>query len=255
MIFFVIYWIMMKELEDYEWFPRLLRRYQVDFIGAIVKWFAVYQPLTEVVKQLLRQNKLQQITDCCSGNGAPAVYMHLQLKGAVQTVLTDKFPQQLYQLTEGVVYKTESCDVTQLQPDALQLYTMYNSFHHFSSVEQEKILRQFAGKRTAFIIAEILQPDVFTFIKIVFTTTIGQLLLTPFIRPFSLLRLFFTYLLPVNIVTMTYDGIVSVLKSKTAKQYQQLAERINTAAYSITVSNLKSSTASLIYITGTPLQT
>jgi hypothetical protein len=246
---------MVKELEDYDWFPQLLRRFQVDFIGAIVKWFALYQPLTAVLKQLLQQNNLWQITDCCSGNGAPAIYMHQQLEGVVQTVLTDKFPQQLYRSAEGIVYKNESFDVTQLQPDAQQLYTMYNAFHHFSTAEQEKILHQFAGKRTAFIIAEILQPDVFTFIKIVFTTTIGQLLLTPFIRPFSLVRLFFTYLLPVNIVTMTYDGIVSVLKSKTVKQYQQLAEHINTSSYSITVGNIKGSTASLIYITGTPLQT
>jgi ubiquinone/menaquinone biosynthesis C-methylase UbiE len=246
---------MVKELEDYDWFPRLLRRFQVDFIGTIVKWFAVYQPLTVVLKQLLQQNNLRQITDCCSGSGAPAMYMQQQLKGAAQTVLTDKFPQQLYQSTEGIVYKNESFDVLQLQPDAQQLYTMYNSFHHFSTTEQEKILQQFAGKRTAFIIAEILQPNVFTLFKIVFTTTIGQLLLTPFIKPFSLVRLFFTYLLPVNIITMTYDGIVSVLKSKSVKQYQQLAERISITAYTVTVNNLKSSTASLIYITGTPLQT
>jgi hypothetical protein len=246
---------MVKELEDYDWFPRLLRRYQVDFIGAIVKWFAVYQPLTAVLKQLLQQNNLKKITDCCSGSGDPAMYMHRQLKGMVQTVLTDKFPQLLPVKVPGAEYMTESRDVLQLQPDVQQLYTMYNSFHHFSSAEQEKILQQFAGNRTAFIIAEILQPDALTFIKIVFTTTIGQLLLTPFIKPFSLLRLFFTYLLPVNIITMTYDGIVSVLKSKTVKQYRQLSEGISTSAYSITVSNLKSSTASLIYITGTPLQT
>jgi hypothetical protein len=69
---------------------------------------------------------------------------------------------------------------------------------------------------------EILQPTVFCLLKIFFTTSIGSLLLTPFILPFSLRRLFFTYIIPVNILTISLDGILSVLKSRSVKQYQNL---------------------------------
>jgi hypothetical protein len=48
------------------------------------------------------------------------------------------------------------------------------------------------------------------------------LVFTPFIRPLSLRRIFFTYILPVNLITITYDGIISVLKSRTADQYRSL---------------------------------
>jgi hypothetical protein len=48
------------------------------------------------------------------------------------------------------------------------------------------------------------------------------LVLTPFIRPFSLKRMIFTYIIPINIITITFDGIVSVLKSRSVKQYQGL---------------------------------
>jgi hypothetical protein len=255
MIFFVIYWIMVKELEDYDWFPRLLRRQQVDFIGNVVKWFKIYQPLVPVLRQMLQQHKLQSVTDCCSGSGEPAVWIHGQLSGAVQTTLTDKFPQLLAAKVPGVEYITESRDILQLQPDAQQLYTMYNAFHHLSTTEQEKILQQFAGKRTAFIIAEILQPGIPAFLQVLFTATVGQLLLAPFVKPFSLARLFFTYLLPINIITVTYDGIISVLKSKTASQYSKLTSSFNTTGYSIAVNTIRSSTAKIIYITGTPLHT
>jgi len=59
------------------------------------------------------------------------------------------------------------------------------------------------------------------------TTTIGCLLLTIFIKPFSLIRLLFTYILPVNILTITYDGMISVLKSRSLKQYQTLLNNPN----------------------------
>jgi hypothetical protein len=246
---------MVKELEDYDWFPGLLRKQQLDFIGNVVKWFALYQPLVPVLRQILQQNKLQSITDCCSGSGAPAIYLHQQLKGMAHSVLTDKFPQTLPEKEPGVEYIAESRNVLQLQPGTQQLYTMYNAFHHFSDDEQKKIMRQFADSRSHFLIAEILQPDVFTLIKIIFTTTIGQWLLTPFIRPFSAVRLLFTYLLPVNIITVTYDGIISVLKSKTASQYSKLTAGISTAGYAITVSTLKSNSARIVYIKGTVLHT
>jgi hypothetical protein len=246
---------MAKELEDYEWFPALLRRQQVDFIGNIARWFKIYQPLVPVLRQMMQQQHLQNITDCCSGSGEPAVWLHQQLNGAVQTVLTDKFPQALHQPAAGVVYKSEPADLMQLQPQANHLYTMYNAFHHFDTAAQKRLLQQFADKQSPFLVAEILQPDIATFFNVLFTATIGQLLLAPFVRPFSLIRLFFTYLLPVNILTVTYDGIVSVFKSKTEAQYRIITDSISTAAYAITVSTAKTKTTTIIYLTGTPLHT
>jgi hypothetical protein len=246
---------MVKELEDYDWFPPLLRKQQVDFIGNIVKWFKIYGPLVPVLHQILQQKKISSIIDCCSGSGEPAVWIHRQLPGATQTLLTDKFPQALTTSTENIAYKKESSDMMHLQPAPGHLYTMYNAFHHFRAEEQQKILQQFADNHTHFLIAEILQPDAFTLLKIIFTTTIGQWLLAPFIRPFSAVRLFFTWLLPVNIITVTYDGIISVFKSKTAGQYSKLISGVGTKGYRITVSTLKSNSAKIVYITGTALHT
>ncbi len=244
---------MVKELEDYDWFPRVLRKQQLEFIGNVVKWFKIYQPLVPVLRQQLEQNKLSRITDCCSGSGEPAVWIHGQLQGMVPTTLTDKFPQAVAAEVTGVVYKKESCDVTRLLPVKDNLYTMYNAFHHFSTNDQQKILQQLASSRASFLFAEVLQPGIVVLLKTLFTSTIGQLLLAPFVQPFSVTRLLLTYLLPVNIVTVTYDGIISVLKSKTAAQYRQLTAGISQAGYSITVSTVKGNGAKIVYITGTTL--
>ena len=79
-----------------------------------------------------------------------------------------------------------------------------------------------AGAGAFFV--EPLQPDLPTFAEVLFLTTVGNFFLAPFVRPFSWRRIFFTCVLPVNIFTIAFDGIVSVFKSKTAAAYRKLLE-------------------------------
>ena len=67
---------MIKELEDYSWFPQTLRRWQMEFIGSIAVWTKLYQPLAPVLQQLIEENKIIALQDLCSGSGIPAVYIH-----------------------------------------------------------------------------------------------------------------------------------------------------------------------------------
>ena len=124
-------------------------------------------------------------------------------------------------------------------------YTMFNAFHHFGDEEKLKIVKKIQESGSVAFFVEILEPDIICILKVLFTTTLGCFLLTPFITPFSLKRLFFTYLLPVNILTITLDGIVSVLKSRSVKQYQKLFINYGNA---IEVFRLKSGLSPLIII-------
>ncbi|MDQ3100808.1 MAG: hypothetical protein M3R08_05435, partial [Bacteroidota bacterium] len=62
------------------------------------------------------------------------------------------------------------------------------------------------------LIAELLQPNILCFLQILLVTTIGQVFLCPFVKPFRLERLFFTWILPINILTVVWDGLVSVVR-------------------------------------------
>jgi hypothetical protein len=242
---------MVKELEDYRWFPQRLRRYQMDFIGNLAQWLHLYRPLVPVAQQLMQQNQLQQITDCCSGSGVPAIYIQRQLQPIPPLILTDQYPQTITAATD-VHYTATPVDVLQLMPQPDQLYTLYNSFHHFTTAAQQALLQRFAHTKASCLIAEILEPNIFVFIKIVLTTTLGQLLAAPFIKPFSWGRLLFTYLLPINLITVTYDGMVSVLKSKSVTSYSALISNIQAPGYTFTVKSIRQATGRIIYITGEP---
>jgi hypothetical protein len=204
------------ELEDKKWFPNYLREMQVNYIGWLVEQFKIYAPIKNVLFEVLGSNKLT-ICDLASGNGGPIQYLvDSQQFSTKQFVLTDKFPNASATFPENVSYIKESFDVLTDEPIEADFYTIFNAFHHFNKEEKEKIIHQYKTK--GIMIVEILEPTVFQFFKILITTTVGQLLLTPFITPFKWKQLFFTYLIPINIFTITWDGLVSVLKSTYLKK-------------------------------------
>lgn len=210
----------MKELEDFYWFPAVLRNFQTDFIGFVVERFNVYDVFIQHLKTM-RLSKLP-MTDLCSGSGEPAIGIYRKSKCFSRLKLTDKFPSVLSMNDDEIYYDMQIADVLEMEFQPGTYYTMFNAFHHFSDQEKVMIAQEIQNSGSSAFIVEILEPSAFCLLKIFFTTTIGTLVLTPFIRPFSLKRLFFTYIIPINLITITFDGIVSVLKSRSVKQYHDL---------------------------------
>jgi hypothetical protein len=226
----------MKELEDYDWFPPVLRRFQTEFIGQLVAWTQIYQPLVQHLEQYLQKHPDSTIIDLCTGDGTPILYVTKRLNGAVPVVLTDKFPHlQPQDVPASVQVCTTPFDVLDTTFEPHRIYTMFNAFHHFSQQEQLLILKRLQASGSPFMLVEILQPTLFEALKIAITTTIGQLLLAPFVRPFSGLRLLLTYIFPINLVTVTTDGLISVSKSKSPKMYQHLTAVAQQPHYALEV--------------------
>lgn len=243
----------MKELEDYNWFPAILRRWQLEFVGNLSVWTKLYHPLVAVINKMITYNKIAALQDLCSGSGLPALYIHKQLQTILPLLLTDKYPDENFINQPPVVYSKKNIDVLQMQTVAITLYTMFNAFHHFTTAQQKTILTKLVGNNSSFIIAEILEPGIITAVKIFFTGTLLQVFTSPFVHPFSFARLFFTYIIPVNLFTVTYDGIISVVRSKTEKQYRQLVESIAVSNFTITVHKVNNWKGNLVYIKGQPV--
>ena len=241
---------MIKELEDYSWFPETFRRFQAEFIGSFVQWFNIYRPLLPEISQMLKSSRTGSVQDLCSGSGLPAIYIQRQLNEKYQLSLSDKYPPVSFKNQATLNYLAQSTDLLVFEPTSDSLYTMFNSFHHFSPIEQQVIIRKMVMAKSSFIIAEILEPGIFNGLKIFFTTTILQLMLTPFVQPFSLQRLLFTYLIPVNLITVTYDGIISVVKSATLQQYRKRFEKEGHKEFEVSVHKICNWKGGIIYIKG-----
>lgn len=216
-----------KELEDYPWFPAVLRKYQMEFIGIMVSRFHLYRKVTRIIQSDMEGSGLNQIEDLCSGSGLPAIYVHNHLSmDGLTTTLTDKFPQKIKDQI-GIYYKNETVDMNSLQAFPEKYYTLYNAFHHFTPEEQKTLVEKIIKNKSNLLIAEIVQPSFLSFLHVTLASTLGVILMCPLIQPFEWKRIFFTYIIPINLITVLTDGFISILKSKTKKQYEDWKSNLN----------------------------
>jgi hypothetical protein len=216
---------MMKELEDYSWFPNRLRRLQTEFIAWMVQAFGIYRRIPNIMHSHLPAHALKHITDLGSGSGGPLPKLckHPLLQDT-QFLLTDLYPQPEMSLPKSCTYLDASADARSFAAPSGSTISFFNTFHHFSLEEQKEILTRNLSRGHCLIVAEILTPDLGCSLRILLATTVGQVLFAPFVKPFSLTRMALTWLLPVNLITVTWDGLISVWKSPGRKQRKSLQE-------------------------------
>ena len=219
----------MFELEDKSWFPPLLRRMQTDFIGWMVLRFNVYTPLADTFAQALKQADAQKWVDLAAGNGGPAcALLHCMkaqslLPSEFPLLLTDLFPGFPSALPPNVSIFPQPYPACDALPELPGFKSLFNAYHHFDESAKIALINKH-GSQGLFVV-EILQPTPFVFLKILLTTTVGQLLLAPFVRPFSWKRLALTYLFPINLLTITFDGLMSVIRVDSLAQMHHRAEQ------------------------------
>ncbi len=233
----------MKELEDYKRFPAWLRNFQTEFIGFVVVRLTIYSVFIKYINS--RSINQQPMIDLCSGSGEAAIHIFEKSNCFSQLILSDKFPNKIAILNDKITYLSQSTDVLEMKFQPSVCYTMFNAFHHFEDEDKLKIARQIITSGSNSFFVEILEPKIICLLKVLFISTIGNILLTPLIKPFSFKRLFFTYIIPINILTITYDGIISVLKSRTVKEYRKIFIGYED---SIEVSKLRNNLSSIIVI-------
>ena len=210
----------MRELEDQPWFPTLLRNFQTDHIGFLVSRWPVYDPFISYLRS--RPSPPVALTDLCSGSGEPAITVFKESQCFTRLTLTDKYPRSVFNGGEGIVYDQRSVDARTIPLAADVCYTLFNAFHHFSGDEQRALVRRLRAESGGAYVVEVLEPTAACFLKVLLATTVGTVLLAPFIKPFSFARLFFTWFVPVNVLTIAWDGLVSVVRSRSVRYYRWL---------------------------------
>ena len=240
----------LKELEDYSWFPPVLRKMQLEYVGWISASLAVYRPLGKIMEGF----PSNQWIDLASGSGWPALYLKKKATDPIFFRLTDWYPNSASkEVIKHMEYDPEPLNLLDFQPEAGQQYSMFNAFHHFTTQEQKQIITKMKEAKAGFIIAEVLEPSLLSFIQVTLAALLVQPLSAWAIRPFSFLRIATTYLVPIQLATVAWDGWLSVLKSKTLAQYQDLVRGISSSEYVIQVERIPQLRGNLIVLSAQPI--
>ena len=135
--------------------------------------------------------------------------------------------------------------------------TVFNAFHHFKPDDARAVLQSAVSARQPIGVFEIPERTIPIVIATMVFVPILVLLSTPFIRPFRLERLLFTYLIPLVPLTCFWDGFVSQLRAYTPDELRGLADSLGGVGYEWKagkVSVAGSGPPNLTYLVGRPVR-
>lgn len=209
------------ELEDLSWFPSRIRDFGTDYIHFLETRMAMHKPIVPLLADALRRTGSREVIDMCSGGSGPIAHVARDLADeglSAQFTLTDRFPniaafERVAEDSGGrVTFVRESVDALAV-PEQLQGFrTICNAFHHFRPPVARAILSDAVKANQPIAIFEICERRLHTILPM-FLTPLLVWVLTPFIRPFSWLRLLFTYIVPIVPIYSLWDGVVSQLRA------------------------------------------
>lgn len=222
------------EFTDLSWYPQTFRRFQTDYLQFVATRGSGHKNLVPLMTQAMQSAGTTEIVDLCSGGTGPWVRLQEQFKQAgwsVKIKLTDKYPnpEAVHKWADashpGIEYLTEPVDAMKVPPHLKGMRTIFEGFHHFRPEQAKFILQDAVERRVAIGIFEAsLKPpfEVILLLLSPLTTLVSYLLITPFIKPRTWSRFFWTYLVPIVPLATCWDGVISLLRVYSPQDLREL---------------------------------
>jgi len=227
------------EIHEQPWCPASLRNAVTDYLEFAIERGNPYGAIVERLKQSVLRARATRIVDLCSGGGGPWRRLHREFATAnfpIEVCLTDKYPNLaafgLAQAESGGKLSCYSMPVNanSVPPELKGFRTFFSSFHHFKPEDARLILNDAAQQRQGVGVFEVTARQPLA-ILLMFLAPVIVLLVTPLIRPFRWLRMFWTYAFPLVPLIVLWDGVVSCLRTYSSAELRELTRELNTEDY------------------------
>lgn len=219
------------EFEDLRFFPSRIRNYMTDFLRHSTIRMKLHHPIVEILTRAIEKTERHNIIDLCSGGGGLLAglegYICETGPSSVSITFTDKYPniEALSAICqarpEALSFERASIDATDVPRRLKGIRTMFSSFHHFRPDVAQKILADAVESQQGIAVFEISRRSVLGLVPMLLSP-IGTWIITPFIRPFNLRRLFFTYIIPAVPFFVMWDGVVSAFRTYTVEEMEAM---------------------------------
>jgi hypothetical protein len=246
------------ELHELPGCPPLFRRIATDYLRAVGEIFRAFEPVAPLLSRALEGQREQRLVDLCSGGSGPVVTLAESLAertgSAPEVVLTDLYPNlaafewSAERARTSVTFEREPVDALAVPAHLRGVRTIFDAFHHFRPAQARRLLADAAQQRQPLLIVEATERSLPALLGMLLFVPLLVLLLTPVVRPFSFGRLLFTYVVPLAVPLILFDGIVSCLRSYTPAELRGLAEGLSAPDYPIEVGQLRTRGGKLTYL-------
>lgn len=249
------------EWEDQAWFPATLRDLMTDYLRFVVGLFKLSAPVVPLLDRLLAETGATRIVDLASGGGGPWRTLAPALREShpdLRVTLTDRYPNlaALRAVAASapamIEVRAEPLDALDVPPELDGVRTQFLSLHHFRPDQVRAIFQNAIEARRPIAVFEFQQRDLAHVVQFALSP-LFVLLLSWAIRPFSLRRLLFTYLIPVVPLLVMWDGVVSVLRTYRPDELERIIASVPGAdGYLWDVGAHKEGAASVVRAIGRP---
>lgn len=247
------------EFEDLDWFPTLLRDFGTDFLQFLTIKTKMYSPIIPQLTKALKKNDNNQMVDLGSGGGGGLLGLVEELKiynPKIKILLTDYYPnidafEKTKRKSENFDFIKKPIDARDVPTELKGVRTMFSSFHHFKPEDARKILQNAVDSKSDIAIFEGAERSIGNLIKLLFAPLL-VLFATPFIKPFKISRLFFTYIIPIIPLFVWWDGTISTLRIYSVKEMNDLVNQLdNKGSFDWEIGRISSKTGMNLYLIGT----
>lgn len=223
------------EFHEMDFFPSQLRDYCTDILSYFAGTTKVYQVIAEKLWEAVACSHATNILDLCSGGATPILSVQEKLLSnshVVPVFISDKSPnlsafRHLEQLTKGRVSAVfTSVDAMNVPSNINGFRTLFTSFHHFNVHDGEKIILDAIKNNQGIGIFEYTERNFLLWGSVLLVLPFYILCITPFVRPFSWKRLFWTYFVPIIPAILVWDGFVSCLRTYSPVELTKMVEEL-----------------------------
>jgi hypothetical protein len=250
------------EIGDKSWFPGALRGIETDIIEFSVVIFRIYETVIPHIREVMRHMKTTRIIDLCSGSAGPWSQLLARLQEQeehVSVTLTDKYPNlQAFnnikvRFGDTIQYIPEAVDTMNVPAYLKGIRTIFSAFHHVEPDAARKILQNAVDSRSAIGIFEFTEKRLF---KIVFAFLLPLFIffITLFVKPRTFQRIFWSNIIPLMPLLVTYDAIISHAATYSPEELKGLVKDINSDGYEWKIGQVPSKlkTIRITYLIGCP---
>jgi len=200
------------ELHDQTWFPKFMRDMLTDTLSFFWVFTFAYLTVASLLENAMKSIGTTNIVDLCAGAAGPTPYIIEKLNeeykkdkktDKYEVILTDLYPnitaceRLVTMYPDYIKYEPQPIDATNVPETIKGFRTLHLSFHHFTPELARKILRDAIKQRQGIGIFEITSRSIKGIFENMILTPLIMTAFAPFIKPFSLFRLFFLWVIPI----------------------------------------------------------
>lgn len=249
------------EFHESRWFPQNLRDLVTDSLQFILNVIRFYEPVSGPLRAAVSNAGAERIVDLCSGGAGPWLWLHSAVRTGtcrdVQILLTDKYPnlaafENARRASRGAIsFLPEPVEAAHIPPQLVGFRTVFSSLHHFSPPEVVAMLQDAANRGQGFGAFEGAQRRAKTIAGIVLMP-IAAVFAAPFVRPFRISRLFWSWIIPVIPLVLFVDGVLSCLRAYSPAEMMAMCRRVAAPEYAWDAGHASGRLGRVTYLLGYP---